>query len=304
MPLSILQGNNEMANTFHMDCVSEVIDYNAEGLATCSGNEYCSYDGSIYWKFNQNIKSDRDWRQIGYAVASYNAEMTNLGLSTTSTLSPDDFLFLENGLKTATVPKADVICIEEYWDVAWGPRPLRVARGRTGMIEDILDFGVVADIKEVIFVPFNSTCPAMTEVGVVVRPLETSNELDLAVWNIKKTTEKPIRRFPITIPARQVGRSYFKMCERVGTNVQKTTANWDAVGNAVYVFAEAASCGPQDCSLSDFTSKMTNTLGSRVYFTVITFTTVGFGDIAPLSRRAQLIVSLTAMILVICANYI
>jgi len=305
---SFSERKSNLTNGRQKECVSEVINYRnldqtAGYLYNCSSHVECSYDGNgIVWLF-EDFDEIRDTFAVHYAISLYNDKMLGLNFITKEK-EYSDFVKLGSALKQAEVPISSVICVEESWDNVL-TKPYQIARGRCSEVEQLRDFGIVASVKEVTFVTFGANCPDPSTTGVLVYPYDVTSTNDLEYWNVQGAKNAPApRRFSITVPDRAVGRSYFSMCERAGWDANNTTATWRRVENSVYTFGDEAVCGDYQCDHADFTSKMTNSLVSRAYFSIITFTTVGFGDISPMSRRAQLVVCLTGILLITSANYI
>jgi hypothetical protein len=257
-----------------LQCVDELSDKSNWQGGECSSALHCMYyNPEIYW----SLSNDSSHQALMYGLAWYNNKMQ-------SNLTEGDFvgnsIYWEFHREEIRTPLTAAVCVDESSSSVTNS-PKKVARGRYSTVEALLDHGTLTTEKYVKFVDMIETC-ASAEPGTLVRPFEIGeNPLDLAFHTYGPTQ----RRFAFKVPDRRPGKNFFKMCERAGV-----TGAWTEIPETVYVFGAAAQCGDPDCSHSDFTSKMANDVVSRIYFTVITATTVGFGDISPNSTREKMLV--------------
>lgn len=72
---------------------------------------------------------------------------------------------------------------------------------------------------------------------------------------------------------------------------------WAAVPNAWVIIGEMGGCSDPDCSEADFSSGMSSSFFDSFYFSLITQSTIGYGDIIATSSRARLLASLQAVLM-------
>jgi len=255
-------------------------------MQQCRFNVRCSRDSNPYWMIPQTPESFTGTIKK-FAFVWFNKVLRDSDeLPNNEPIQDSDFPNTDYAIAEITrrrIPPATMLCIEQ--STPPNMNLTRIARGRSGYVEDLLDFGLIKVTKEVAFVPWGQPCddslPATT-----VRPFPVSSDLDLAYH-----TYGPSQfRFQTTIPGRTIGQSYYSMCER-----EVKATSFTKITDAVYVFGEAAGCGSPGCAHSDFTPKMSDSWVSRFYFTIVTASTIGYGDISPASSRGRLAVVMHAI---------
>jgi len=275
-------------------CVDDIDDlqYDKRLKQQCRFNYQCSRSGVSHWHINEE---NMQGLMKSYVYEVFNDQLRRADeLENNKPLDEDDFSNLALALQeiqSRDVPHATMLCIEQ----ATPPTAIditHIARARSGYVEDILDFGSIDASKQVAFVAWGGACDN-TQPGVTVQPFPIKSRMDLAFHTYGSTQ----RRFSITVPSRTIGQSFYHMCER---SVGATT--YTKVTDAVYVFGEAAGCGSPDCSAADFTSKMDNSFVTRLYFTLVTAATIGYGDISPSSTRGRLAVVMHSMFMLIVST--
>eukprot|EP00301_Raphidiophrys_heterophryoidea_P008029 c13031_g1_i1.p1 GENE.c13031_g1_i1~~c13031_g1_i1.p1 ORF type:complete len:1080 (+),score=298.93 c13031_g1_i1:83-3322(+) len=86
--------------------------------------------------------------------------------------------------------------------------------------------------------------------------------------------------------------SNYRLCYKVGNS-----AVWNAVPNAWVVVGDLAGCSNADCSSSDFTDGMSSGYEDSFYYSLIIQTTIGYGDILPITVRAKMLTSIQCLMM-------
>jgi len=112
-----------------------------------------------------------------------------------------------------------------------------------------------------------------------------------------------VSQVPMFTPPKSSGVAIFDLCYQLNS-----TGSWrqlrgptpsdplHVVWDAQLITGDLASCTSKDCSSSDFTETMSRELFDSMYFSMVTHSTIGYGDITPTSTRGMMIVSLQAVL--------
>jgi hypothetical protein len=194
------------------------------------------------------------------------------------------------------IAKVTEVCVIEHYKP---PTPC-VIYAASGSLVTIEDVGETRDAvplgedikvrsflpKDVFFTPYGSTtCDVNTlsdTSGVITntRP-HLATEADLSYYYPLSPT--PLRTLiTVNTPASQ-DKNYFQLCERFDA-----TGPFRLVDTCVYVFGPLSSCSAYDCGNSDYNFAMGSNFFDSLYFTVITYFTIGLGDALPISGRNRL----------------
>jgi len=146
----------------------------------------------------------------------------------------------------------------------------------------------------------------ISEIAVAERGSDCSGivtTIALANFGIKDLDQES--SVPLYTPTKSTGVAVYDLCyKRTNTtNFQilrgPTPSDplhvmWDAY----LIIGDVADCSSKDCSSSDFTETMSKDMFDSVYFSMITHSSIGFGDISPTSTRGMMIVSLQCVIII------
>jgi len=103
----------------------------------------------------------------------------------------------------------------------------------------------------------------------------------------------------VPTPAHNTGQSVFTICY-----IEDNTATkWKPLaipngGKVTLVVGDAATCSAPDCSSADLNAALRydNPFMDSMYFSMVVHSTIGFGDISPISQRGMMLVALQALV--------
>lgn len=110
--------------------------------------------------------------------------------------------------------------------------------------------------------------------------------------------------FPVT-PSHNVGESVFNLCYRPSTGGSWSPVKTQKNGLVYVIVAPAATCTSGDCSHSDFTDtfRESRSFIDSMYFSMVIHSTIGFGDISPITQRGMILVAIQALITLLISYF-
>lgn len=113
-----------------------------------------------------------------------------------------------------------------------------------------------------------------------------------------------------------VGVSVYDLCYRQGSTVKVMNASaaeavegsnapWtrladpDGKWSAVVMVGQKAACTGLDCSKADLTDNVSNQFLDSLYFSLVTHSTIGYGDFSPTSNRGYMLIIMHALLMII-----
>lgn len=113
--------------------------------------------------------------------------------------------------------------------------------------------------------------------------------------NITNADLRSMSYIPVIVPESSAHSNY-RLCYKI-----ETQTTWKAVPNAWVIVGDLAGCSNPDCSVSDFSDGLSSEFASCFYYSMIVQTTIGYGDILPLSKRARMLTTIQSMLMLMIA---
>jgi hypothetical protein len=106
-------------------------------------------------------------------------------------------------------------------------------------------------------------------------------------------------------PPHNIGQSVFALCYKASATAQWAPVHTQKGGQVYVIVGPEAGCRMDSCGTSDFTNTMRSSSNfvDSMYFAMVVHSTVGFGDISPLSQRGMILVAMHALVVLLVSYF-
>jgi hypothetical protein len=109
--------------------------------------------------------------------------------------------------------------------------------------------------------------------------------------NTSMTTAELLATPKLSVFTPDGGVGNFRMCWKG----PRTTGSWETVPDLWVMVGESGSCGSMDCAGADFSDGLGSHFSDALYYSLITQSTIGYGDILAMSTRARMFTAMQAL---------
>lgn len=118
-----------------------------------------------------------------------------------------------------------------------------------------------------------------------------------AIDPMLNTTLDLISTPKLTVFTPDGGVGNFRMCYFTADGDASGKGSWKAVPNSWVIVGETGSCGAMNCDGADFSDGMGAHFSDALYYSLITQSTIGYGDILAMSTRARMMTAMQALVM-------